>query len=85
MMETARTSETSVDNYFTRKYIPEENSELHSHGRENLKSHILGTLSIFFSLKHGDSETGICLRYEVKTSLRNVVWTKTIGIAQEVY
>jgi hypothetical protein len=30
MMEAARTSETSVDNYFTRKYIPEDKSELNS-------------------------------------------------------
>jgi hypothetical protein len=30
MMEAARTSETSVDNYFTRQYIPEDNSELHN-------------------------------------------------------
>jgi hypothetical protein len=29
MMEVARTSETSVDNYFTRQYIPEDNQ---SHG-----------------------------------------------------
>jgi hypothetical protein len=29
MMEAARTSETSVDNYFTRQYIPEDNSESH--------------------------------------------------------
>jgi len=29
MKEAARTSETSVDNYFTRQYIPEDNSELH--------------------------------------------------------
>jgi hypothetical protein len=29
MMEAARTSETSVDNYFTRQYIPEDKSELH--------------------------------------------------------
>jgi hypothetical protein len=29
-MEAARTSETSVDNYFTRQYIPEDNSELHN-------------------------------------------------------
>jgi hypothetical protein len=29
MMEAARTSETSVDNYFTRQYIPEDNSEHH--------------------------------------------------------
>jgi hypothetical protein len=28
MMEAARISETSVDNYFTRQYIPEDNSEL---------------------------------------------------------
>jgi hypothetical protein len=30
MMEAARTSETSVDNYFARQYIPEDNSELHT-------------------------------------------------------
>jgi hypothetical protein len=38
-MEAARTSETSVDNYFTRQYIPEDKSELHIRSRENLKSH----------------------------------------------
>jgi hypothetical protein len=27
MMKAVRTSETSVDNYFTRRYIPEDNSE----------------------------------------------------------
>jgi hypothetical protein len=41
MMEAARTYETSVDNYFTRQYIPEDNSELHTRRRENLKSHIV--------------------------------------------
>jgi hypothetical protein len=30
MMEAARTSETSVDYYFTRQYIPEDNSELNA-------------------------------------------------------
>jgi hypothetical protein len=39
MMEAARISETSVDNYFTRQYIPEDNSELHTRRRENFKSH----------------------------------------------
>jgi hypothetical protein len=39
MMEAVRTSETSVDNYFTRQYIPEDNSEHHTRSRENLKSH----------------------------------------------
>jgi hypothetical protein len=41
MMEAARTSETSVDNYFTRQYIPEDKSELHTLRRENFKSHIV--------------------------------------------
>jgi hypothetical protein len=31
MMEAVRTSETSVDNHFTRQYIPEDNSEHHTH------------------------------------------------------
>jgi hypothetical protein len=39
MMEAVRTSETSVDNHFTRQYIPEDNSEQHTRRRENLKSH----------------------------------------------
>jgi hypothetical protein len=41
MMDAARTTETSVDNYFTRQYIPEDKSELHTRRRENLKSHLL--------------------------------------------
>jgi hypothetical protein len=41
MMEAVRTSETSVDNNFTRQYIPEDNSEHHTRLRENLKCHIL--------------------------------------------
>jgi hypothetical protein len=51
MMEAARTSETSVDNYFTRQYIPEDNSELHTRRRENLKSHTEGGFfrSAFYS------------------------------------
>jgi hypothetical protein len=40
MMEAVRTSETSVDNHFTRLYNPEDNSEHHTRRRENLKSHI---------------------------------------------
>jgi hypothetical protein len=41
MMEAVRTSETSVDNHFTRQFIPEDNSEHHTRRRENLKSHIV--------------------------------------------
>jgi hypothetical protein len=39
MIVDRRTSETSVDNYFTRQYIPEDNSEHHTRRRENFKSH----------------------------------------------
>jgi hypothetical protein len=39
-MEAVRTSETSVDNQFTRQYNPEDSSEHHTRRRENLKSHI---------------------------------------------
>jgi hypothetical protein len=39
MMEAVRSSETSVDNHFTRQYIPEDNSEYHTRRHENLKSH----------------------------------------------
>jgi hypothetical protein len=46
MMEAARTSETSVDNYFTRQYIPEDKSELHTRRRENLQSHIFEVIII---------------------------------------
>jgi hypothetical protein len=45
MMEAARTSETSVDNNFTRQYIPEDKSELHTRRRENLKSHSIKLFS----------------------------------------
>jgi hypothetical protein len=41
MMEAVRTSETSDYNYFTRHYIPEDNSELHTRHCENLKSQMI--------------------------------------------
>jgi hypothetical protein len=47
MMEAARTSETSVENYFTRQYIPEAKSELHTRRRENFKSHKVYFLTPF--------------------------------------
>jgi hypothetical protein len=39
-MEAARSSETSVDKYFTQQCIPEDKSELHTRRRDYLKSHI---------------------------------------------
>jgi hypothetical protein len=44
MMEAVRTSETSVDKYFTRQYIPEDNSEHDIRRREKLKSHTAAAL-----------------------------------------
>jgi hypothetical protein len=41
MMEAVRTSETSVDNHFTRQYNPEDSSEHHTRRRENLKPHTI--------------------------------------------
>jgi hypothetical protein len=46
MMEAVRTSETSVDNYFTWQYIPEDNSELHTRRRENLEMSRRKVLSV---------------------------------------
>jgi hypothetical protein len=46
MMEAVCTSEASVDNHFTRQYIPEDNSD-HTRRRENLKSQI--SLEITFN------------------------------------
>jgi hypothetical protein len=40
-MEAVCTSETSVDNHFTRQYNPEDSSEHHTRRRENLKSDIV--------------------------------------------
>jgi hypothetical protein len=44
MMEAVRTSETSVDNYFTRQYIPEDNSE---------QIHCKIVTTEHFSIRHG--------------------------------
>jgi hypothetical protein len=52
MMEVVRTSETSADNYFTLQYIPEDNSELHTGRRENLKSEGFVRLPSSWSVLH---------------------------------
>jgi hypothetical protein len=44
-MEAARSSETSVDNYFTRQYIPEDKSELHTHKLVQYNVFLLGVKS----------------------------------------
>jgi hypothetical protein len=65
MMEAARTSETSADNYFTRQYIPEDNSELHTRRRENLKSHILKTIRNLVT----KSNSKLCVKFCLSLSL----------------
>jgi hypothetical protein len=56
MMEAVSTSETSVDNYFTRQYIPEDKSELHTRRRENVKSHagMRDSTHVFIVLTRGN-------------------------------
>jgi hypothetical protein len=55
MMEAICTSVTSVNNHFTRQYIPEDNSEHHTRRRDNLKSHV--SVNVF---------GGFCLWYGIK-------------------
>jgi hypothetical protein len=57
MMESVRTSETSVDNHFTRQYIPEDSSEHHTRRRENLKSHTIIPLFPWKFQEHLTTET----------------------------
>jgi hypothetical protein len=59
MMEAAPTSETSVDNYFTRQYILEDKSELHTRRRENLKSHTIQRLVFRTNILSGLSNVDI--------------------------
>jgi hypothetical protein len=69
MMEAERTSETSVDNYFTRQYIPEDNSEHHTHHRENLKSH---TENNMFTAER------MCYQTEKKEIPDDVSWIQSL-------
>jgi len=61
MMEAVRTSETSVDNHFTRQYNPEDSSEHHTRRRENLKSHIVNL--------YGEATLRCIRRFESHSSL----------------
>jgi hypothetical protein len=64
-MEAARTSETSVDNHFTRQYNPEDSSEHHTRRRENLKSHIVLCICPIskYTVYPESSENTIVLRF----------------------
>jgi hypothetical protein len=56
MMEAARTSETSVDNYFTRQYIPEDKSKLQIL-REFISIIVYGPLDIYLNCDFNDTST----------------------------
>jgi hypothetical protein len=76
MMEAARTSETSVDNHFTRQYNPEDSSEHHTRRRENLKSHLKIRLNLNlryteeakYLFKETDDKREKCLKFSRKGS-----------------
>jgi hypothetical protein len=53
MMETARTSETLVNFYQTTRCYNPEDSNRHTHRRENLKSYLTFSVFVFGELKKG--------------------------------
>jgi hypothetical protein len=57
-MEAVRTSETSVDNHFTRQYNPEDSSEHHTRRRENLKSHTVLEIPLPVDIDNGRTKHG---------------------------
>jgi hypothetical protein len=84
-MEAARTSETSVDNYFTRKYIPEDNSELHTRCRENFKCHII-YIAFYPSILHGYrsyKDMNVVFVSEYKSQTANNL-TSVMSLQQEI-
>jgi hypothetical protein len=74
MMEAARTSETSVDNYFTRQYIPEYKSELHTRRRENLEisqTEILFYCAVNLTNVCADSRYKLCSKPALQRCVRS--------------
>jgi hypothetical protein len=64
-MEAVRTSETSVDNHFTRQYNPEDSSEHHTRRRENLKSHMFSNVYQYSDLRKVGLYTGAINKYNI--------------------
>jgi hypothetical protein len=64
MMEAARTSETSVDNYFTRQYIPEDNSEIPLNSAHFMTQHLKAS-NTFVGISHSFTvEKLFCVKVE---------------------
>jgi hypothetical protein len=76
MMEAARTSETSVDNYFTRQYIPEDKSEIHTRRRKNLKSHVIVFLIVFTVIR-------LTITY-VRSETIQIILFSTVNLGDQV-
>jgi hypothetical protein len=74
MIEAARASETSVENYFTQKYIP-EGSEVHTHRSENLKSKLAEDVYIS-EICHTFQDSSIVPASHVRTAVALVVLMK---------
>jgi hypothetical protein len=76
-MEAVRTSETSVDNHFTRQYNPEDSSEHHTRRRENLKSHI----SLLICVGGRMRKCSLCLCY---TTLSHNCFHSTLELTRTI-
>jgi hypothetical protein len=75
-MEAARTSETSVDNYFTRQYIPEHKSELHTRRRKNLKSHMLNVINAYrLGIYRVVQNTVLMVKFNCSTDLNEIYFS----------
>jgi hypothetical protein len=78
MMEAVRTSETSVDNHFTRQYNPEDSSEHHYHYCEKSKLEINTVLINHYTVRRISGHRGyLFLQLSVlKTRFSSVGMTK---------
>jgi hypothetical protein len=76
-MEAVRTSETSVDNHFTRQYNPEDSSEHHTRRRENLKSHINSILPRMHGLSHLNEHRNVIFQ-PISQSPDKIPWATSV-------
>jgi hypothetical protein len=80
-MEAARNSETSVDNYFTRQYIPEDNSELPYIVFQQVKYvrfEVITVLRVFWDIEPCSFRGTYCLHHQaVRPSETSVPFSET--------
>jgi hypothetical protein len=84
-MEAVRTSETSVDNHFTRQYIPEDNSD-HTRRRENFKSHkVVRSLSKSHTRRRENFKSHKVVRSLSKSPLQMLIQILGLAILSVLY